>query len=94
MHASATAELPHLTFAALARACPVTVAELLEAVLPYVPEVVAVDVALRIVAAYACATRYVAINAYRCYGNTSVTHVEVVAYLRLVASQEALAGVV
>ena len=62
MHAVTLAVLPHLAVGALALLRPCAVAELLEAVLPHIPEVVFVDIALREVGAHRGAARDVAIN--------------------------------
>ena len=94
MHTSTTTELPHLTLGTLIALRPFTVAELREAVLPYIPEAIAVDISLGVVCAYARTSRDVAINANRRYIHTRVTHIEMVTHFALVAPQEALAGVV
>ena len=47
VHAIALAVLPHLAVSTIALFRPCTVAELLEAVLPHIPEVVTIDVSLR-----------------------------------------------
>ena len=94
VHTSTSTELPYATLGALARTCPLPVAELLEAVLPYIPKTIAVDVALCVVGSDACTARDVAIHTNRGYRDTSVAHIEVVAHLRLVASEKTLAGVV
>ena len=93
MHAVALAVLPHLTVGTLAPLRPGAVAELLEAVLPHIPEVILIYITLREVGAHACAARDIAINANGGYRNASIAHIEVVAHLGLVASQEALASV-
>ena len=63
VHTSTTTELPYLAVAALVTLGPLPIAVLLEAVLPYVPEPIAVYVTLCVVSSHACATRYVAIHA-------------------------------
>ena len=86
MHTATLAELPHLAVGALVFMSPLAITELLEAVLPHLPEAVAVDVALGVVTAHARATRDIAIDTYRGDVNASTTHIEVVAHLGLVAS--------
>ena len=93
MHTATTAELPHFALLALLRFSPLAVAEWLESILPYIPEAIAVDIALCIVAAHACAARDIAINANGGYRNASIAHIEVVAHLRLVTTEETLAGI-
>lgn len=93
MHTAATAELPYFALLALLCLRPLAVAKGLKSILPYIPEAIAVDIALCVVATHAGAARDVAINADRGYGNASIAHIEVVAHLSLVATQEALAGV-
>ena len=62
VHAVTLAVLPHLAVSTLALLRPFAVAELLEAGLPHIPEVVFVDVTLREVGAHRGATRDVAID--------------------------------
>lgn len=61
MQAGAFAVAPVLAGLAVANFCPAAVAHHLVAVLPYVPEVVLVDVALYVVAAQARACRDAAV---------------------------------
>lgn len=49
VHAATLAELPNLAFGALVRLCPLAVAEFLKAVLPHIPKLILVDVALSVV---------------------------------------------
>ena len=93
VHTATSAELPHLTLLALIGLGPLAVAEGLKSILPHIPETIAVDVALGIVASHACASRNVAIDTNRCHRNARIAHIEVVAHLRLVAAEKALAGV-
>ena len=62
VHTVALAVLPHLAVGALALLRPCAIAELLEAVLPHIPEVVFVDVTLREVGAHRGTARDVAID--------------------------------
>ena len=62
MHASATAELPHLAVGTLIGLCPLAVAEGFKSILPYIPETIFVDITLGIVATHTCTARNVAIN--------------------------------
>ena len=93
VHAATLAELPHLAILALILLGPLTVAELLEAVLPHIPELVPIYIALSVVGSHACASRDIAIDTYRGYIPARSAHVEVITYESLVATQEALAGV-
>ena len=54
VHTVALAVLPHLAVGALALLRPRAVAELLEAVLPHIPEVILVDIALREISTHTC----------------------------------------
>ena len=93
VHTVTLAVLPHLTVGALTLLGPCSIAELLEAILPHVPEVILIDVALRKVGTHACATRYVAIHANRGYTNTRIALERIGANAHLVATQEALTAV-
>ena len=93
VHTSTATELPYATLCALARTCPLPVTELLEAVLPYVPKTIAVDVALRVVGANTCAARNRAVGHNRAYAQPRIAAEEVVSHLALVVAQETLAAV-
>ena len=93
MHTVALAVLPHLAVGALAPLRPVAVAELLEAVLPHIPEVILIYITLREVSAHACAARDIAIDADRGCAHTCVALKGVGAHTQLVATEETLAAV-
>ena len=73
VHAVALAVLPHLAVGALALLRPCTVAELLEAVLPHIPEVILIYITLREVGTYAGAARDIAIDTYGGYTDACMT---------------------
>lgn len=93
MHAAAATKLPRLAVGTLAGMRPLAIAEREKTVLPYVPEVVVIDIALGVVGADARAAGYIAVDTDRGDGDTGGTHVEVVAHLSLVTAQETLAGI-
>ena len=62
MHTSTLAELPYLAIFALVTLGPLAVTELIEAILPYTPEAVRVDVTLSVVSPHAGTSRDVAID--------------------------------
>ena len=72
---------------------PATIAEGLEAVLPHVHEVVAVDIALMVVGTDAGAGGYRAVRQNGGDTDAGVAGVEAIAHLALVATEEALATV-
>jgi len=63
MHTTATTELPDLATLALITLCPLPIAEGLKTILPYIPETIAVDVALGKVCSYGGTARDIAIYA-------------------------------
>lgn len=93
VHTVALAILPHLALGALALTRPIAVTELLEAVLPHIPKVVAVDVALREVGTYTRAARNIAIDTYRGDAEARVALEGRLTSLQLVATEEALAAI-
>ena len=94
VHAVALAELPHLALGALALAGPLAVAELAKTILPHLPQVVAVDVALVEPCTNARTTTNRAVYLHTRNAHSRHTAEEVIPHLGLVAAQEALAGVV
>lgn len=93
VHTIALAELPHLAVGTLALLRPTAVAELLEAILPHIPEVIAVDVSLGEVTTHRRASRDVTIHTNGCYADASVALKWASAHLHLIATYEALARV-
>ena len=93
VQAAAFAVAVHLAVGTLSLAGPGAVAELLEALLPNLPDVVAVDIALREIAADTGAARDIAIAQHRHHLHAGATVEELVAHLPLIVAQEALAGV-
>lgn len=89
----AVAVAPHLAVGTFAGAGPLPVAEGGELLFPHVDEVVGVDIALVVVAAYAGACRYAAVDEHRAYGDASLAEEGVVAYVELVVAQKSLAAV-
>ena len=61
VHSAALAVTPHLAVAALTRLHPTAVTVRFEAVLPDIPKVISMDIALMVIAAYAKAARYGAV---------------------------------
>ena len=94
VHAAALAVAPHLAAGAGVFVRPLAVAVRLEAVLPHLPEVVAVDVALVEIAAYACAARYGAVGEYGGHLYACAAEEVVVAHAPLVVAHKTLAAVV
>lgn len=94
MHSITLTITPHLTIGALVGLHPFSVAVNLELVLPNVPEAVAVDVALMVVAAYAEAARDRAIGQHRGDVDARAARVIMVAHFALVLAEEAVAAVV
>ena len=93
VHAITFAVLPHFAIGTLALLGPATVAELLEAILPHIPEVILVDITLGEVGSYAGATRDIAIDT-----NGGDTHARMAlkgvgAHTHLVAREKALAAI-
>ena len=83
-------------FAVVARckfAHPLAVAVWLEAVLPHIPEIVVVDIALVVLATHTGASRNTAVNQDGCDTHACGAMEEVVAYLQLIIGHKALAGV-
>ena len=93
VHTIALAVLPHLAVGALALLRPRAVAELLEAVLPHIPEVIPIDIALREVGAYRGAARNIAIHTDRGDANAGVALKGVGTNTHLVARNKAFARV-
>ena len=94
VHTVTLAEFPHLAILAESFVCPLAVAELLKAILPHLPDVVGVDVALVEACADARTTRNRAIDLDAHNAHARLTAEEVVPYLGLIPSEETLAGVV
>ena len=93
VQAGAFAVAPHLAALALAFLGPASVTHHLEAVLPHIPEVVAVDVALVHVAADRGTAADGTVATYRGHLNAAAAVEEMVANLLLVRTEETLAGV-
>lgn len=93
VQAAAFAVAVYLAMGTLALAGPGAVAHLLEAVLPHIPDVVAIDVALREIATDTGAARDIAIAQHRHHLHAGATVEELVAHLPLIVAQKALAGV-
>ena len=94
MQAGAFAVAPVFAFFAVADFSPTVVAHHLVAVLPYIPQVVFVDVTLDVVAAQARACRDAAIAKHRGYVHAGTAEERVVASVFFVAAEEAFAAVV
>ena len=62
MHTSSATKLPHFAIGTLIALGPAAVAEFSEAILPYIPKLVAIYISLGVVCAYTCAARDVAIH--------------------------------
>ena len=93
VEAGTFAVAPDFAAFALVLVRPAAVAHHLEAVLPHVPEIVTVDVALVHVAAHRGAAADGAVATYGGYVNARTALEEVVTNLLLIFAQEAFAGV-
>ena len=93
METGALAVTPYLAALALTLLGPTAVAHHLKAVLPHIPEVVAVDIALVHVAAHRGAAADAAVTADAGHIDATTAIEEMVADLLLVFSKEALAGI-
>ena len=93
MHAIAVAVAPGGAGGTATLAGPAAVAIPLKAVVPDLPEVVFVDITLIEVRADTCAAGDRPIYTYSGYADTRHTAEKVVAYLRLIAAQKALASI-
>lgn len=93
VEAVALAVAEHVAVGADACFHPAVVAVLLIAVLPYVPEVVGVNVALGVVGADARAGGNRAVDEYRAGGHAGGAAEEMAAYVALVVAEEAFAAV-
>ena len=90
VHGAALAVAPGFAVAALVCLHPAAVAVGLEAVLPDIPEIILVDVALVVVAAYAQAAGYGAVAKDGCYAYARYAVEQMVTYQALVAAHKAL----
>lgn len=93
VEAGAFAVAPHLARGALVLLGPAAVAHHLEAVLPHVPEIVLVDIALVHVAAHGGAAADGAVATDASHVDPAAAMEEMVAHLLLVFAEETLAGV-
>ena len=93
VQAVAFAVVPRLAAGTLTFTCPTAVTHNLETVLPYIPEVIAVDVALIHVAAHRGATTYGAVAAYRGHLYPTAAIEEMVAHTLLILTEITLAGI-
>ena len=89
MHGAALAVPPGFAVRALPRLHPAAVAVGLESVLPHIPEIIIVDVALMVVAAYAQAAGYGAVTQDGCYAYSCYAVEHVVTYQTLVSAHKA-----
>ena len=94
VHTVTLAEFPHLAILAESFVCPLAVAELLKAILPHLPDVVGVDVALVEARADARTARNRAIDLDAHNAHARLAAKEVVPHLGLIPSEETLASVV
>ena len=90
MHGAALAVSPNFAVRALPRLHPAAVAVGLESILPHIPEIIIVDVALMVVAAYAQAAGYGAVAKDGCYAYARYAVEQMVTYQALVAAHKAL----
>ena len=72
---------------------PLAVAVVFKAILPYLPEIIVIDIALVVLATHAGASRDAAVDEDRRYTHARSTMEEMVAYLHLIIRHKALAGV-
>ena len=93
VHTAAEAVAEHLAGGAFAAPRPLAVAKGFEAVLPHVPEFVAVDIALVEIGTDRRAARNGAVDADRGDGNARGALVEMVAHLGFIPAEEAFAGI-
>ena len=94
VHAATLAVAPEFTgVARLLLAHPLAITVRFEAMLPDLPEVVLVDVALVVLAAYAGASRDATVNQDGGYADTRSTLEDIVADLHFVVGHKALAGI-
>ena len=94
VHTIALTEFPHLAILTLAFASPLAVAERLEAVLPHLPDVVFIDIALVETRTDTRTARNCTIDLDTHDADARLTAKEIIPHLCLVATEEALAGVV
>ena len=94
VHTITLAVAPHLALLASPLMRPLAVAERLKAVLPHLPEVVFIDIALVEASADTRTARNSTIDLNTYNADARLTAKEVIPHLRLVAPEEALAGVV
>ena len=90
MHAVALAIAEERAVGTFARAHPLAVAIWSKAAIPYLPEVICVDISLAIVCADACACRDCSVSEHRAHSNARLTSKEVVSHIALIRTQEAL----
>ena len=93
VEAGTFAVAPHLARGALVLPGPASVTHHLEAVLPHIPEIVLVDIALVHVAAHGGAAADGAVATDAGHVDPAATVEEMVAHLLLVLAEETLAGV-
>ena len=93
VHAATLAETPVLAGGAIVLFHPVPVAVGLKAVVPYIHEVVCIDIALVIIGADAGAGRYGAVRQHTRNAHAGIAEEEIVADVALVIAQEALTAI-
>ena len=93
MHSVTLAVLPHCAVGTLTLASPLPIAELCEAILPHIPEIVVIDIALSKVCADTCATRDISIHTNRSSRHTRITLKRSRAHRHFVASKKTLATI-
>ncbi len=93
VHAATLAVAPHVAVGTGSGLFPRTVAEQLETVLPDIPEIVAVDIALMVVGTDAAASRDASVVEHGAYGDTGLAEEGTVAHVELMMTEESLAAV-
>lgn len=93
VHTAAQTETPHLAIGALPFAGPFAVAELVEAILPHVPETVPVNIPLMEIGPDGGTARNRPVHPDRGSRNPGGALVEIVPHLAFVTAQKAFAGV-
>ena len=94
MHPSSFAESPPFTITAFACFCPAPITVWLEPVLPYIYEIIPVDVSLVKIRSYASTGRNTAVCQNRCYRKSGLTSENVVSDLSLVWAEESFATII
>ena len=93
MHSIALTIAPHRTIGAIALTHPLSVTIFGKAILPHIPEIIFIDVSLMKICSDTRTSRDRAINKHRAYTHARITTEEMLTYIALIITQEALATI-